>query len=136
VVSALALSPTAFHAAASGPSAISAAARHAKAGTVVSYRDSQVATATFTVLEPLSGVRRGGRCGRAPKHVKSGSRRCRLLVSLGTFIHRDAAGANRLRFTGRIHGAKLRRGSYMLRVVARNAAGQSSAPVSKSFRLL
>jgi hypothetical protein len=128
------VTPAAFHAAAHGASAI--AARRAKAGAVVSYRDSQLATATFTVLRPVSGVRRGGRCGTAPKHLKRGSKRCRLLTPVGTFTHTDTAGANRLRFTGRIHGAKLHRGSYVLRLVARNVAGQSSAAMSASFRII
>ena len=48
----------------------------------------------------------------------------------------DLAGSDRLRFTGRVRGGKLKPGPYQLRAVARNSAGKSGAPVTKSFRII
>src|SRR5207244_311065 len=57
-LSGLTLNPTAFAAAPHGPSALAASAGAAKkTGTLISYRDSEAATTTFTVLQSEAGVR-------------------------------------------------------------------------------
>ena len=64
-------------------------------GTTISYRDTQAATATLTVLQKQPGVRRGGK-GPAPQR-RPGKHRlkpCKRLVALGSFIHTDTVGAN------------------------------------------
>jgi len=61
--------------------------------------------------------------------------RCRKPTLIGTFSHRDHAGINRLRFTGRLHGHALRPGRYLLRVTA-TLAGQRSPAVTTSFVIL
>jgi hypothetical protein len=88
-------------------------------GTTITYTDSLAARTTFRVL----------RCaGR-------GTRPCRRLVSLGSFAHRDHAGLNRLRFTGRLRARPLPPGHYVLRATAKRA-GQISRPVSTVFQLV
>jgi hypothetical protein len=105
-----------------------------RVGTLVSYTDSQTATATFAVQRMLSGViERAGkseRCGKAPKRSTRSSRRAKRCVyfrTLGSFSHADSAGANRLRFSGRVAGSTLTPGSYRLSATARSAGGTSAA---------
>ena len=75
VISGLTISPSAFFAAPSGAT-ISAAKR--KYGATVSYRDSQAATTTFTVLRVSSGRRQGKSC-RRPSRSNQHGKRCTLL---------------------------------------------------------
>jgi hypothetical protein len=67
-------------------------------GTTIRWNDSVAATTTF-VLERRSGGRK-----------------------LATFKHSDTAGHNTLRFSGRVHGRKLSRGSYKIVVTAKAGA--------------
>jgi hypothetical protein len=131
VVSALTISPGAFYAALSGAT-VTAAAKHSF-GALVSYRDSQLATATFTVLAESSGRLQGRSCKQPPKK-NAHAKRCTILVTRGSFQHTDAIGANRLHLSGRLHGKPLSAGRYRLEVVAHDAAGHS-ATVSRSFTI-
>jgi hypothetical protein len=139
VLTAMTLNPAAFRAASSGPSALAAVrARAGKTGTLISYRDSQSAVTTFTVLQSEKGVRAGKRCVKPPSHPKATRAKpkvCKSVAVLGSFIHADHPGQNRLRFTGRARGRKLLPGRYQLRAVARNGAGKSSSPTTKDFRI-
>jgi hypothetical protein len=130
-ITGLTISPSAFLAAPSGAT-ISKPGKK-KYGAKITWRDSQAATATFTVLRPSSGRKQGKSCKKPSKHNRHG-KRCTLLTKLGSFAHADKLGANSVRFSGRIKGKKLPRGSYVLQAVARNAAG-SGAVVSKSFKV-
>jgi hypothetical protein len=87
----------------------------AKTGTTISYRDSAPATTTLMVL---SVPRRS--CTPAQVHRRQCVIRGRLV---GSFIHRDRAGANRFGFSGRIHGHALSPGRYRLVLSPRNRAG-------------
>jgi hypothetical protein len=100
-LSSLTLSASAFRAAHSGASAISASE---PTGTFVIYSDSQAATAEFVVEKRVRG-----------RYKK-----------LGGFTHTDAAGTNALRFTGRIAGHALPVGSYRLSASAQSAGGASA----------
>jgi hypothetical protein len=127
----LSLSPAAFRAARSGPTT----ARRAATGTRVRYSDSQAATTSFKVQRRGSGVRRGKRCVPTSSGHPRHARRCTRWLSVGTFKHRDAAGPNRFRFAGRVHGRRLRPGRYRLVATARNAHGHSRAKKA-SFRIV
>ncbi|HEX5910976.1 MAG TPA: hypothetical protein VFY44_10805 [Thermoleophilaceae bacterium] len=85
----------------------------AKVGTTIRYRQSEAATVTFR-------VRRKG----ARKPLK------------GSFAHRGKAGANKLRFTGRLRGKKLRRGSYVLSATSKDAAGNVAKVKRLRFRIV
>jgi hypothetical protein len=125
----LKLSPGAFPAAPSGATV----AKAAKFGTTISYDDSQVAVATFTVLAHETGRRQGGSCKKPSKHNRK-HKPCVRVVVLGSFSHKDVAGANSLRFTGRFKGHKLAKRGYLLQAVARDAAG-AGATVERSFTI-
>jgi len=61
--------------------------------------------------------------------------RCRKPALIGSFSHRDHAGIDSLRFTGRLHGDALQPGRYLLQVTA-TLAGQRSTTVTASFVIL
>ena len=101
---------------------------------MISYVDTQDATTTFTVQRPARGRRADGRCVRGMRRNRR-SRRCTRYRSAGSFTHVDAAGVTtRFRFTGRVRSRALRPGSYRLRAVPRNAAGDGPA-VLRRFRV-
>ncbi len=85
---------------------------------MIRYRDTLAAGSTFTVLN----------C--AGSH---GS--CHSSLRLGTFTHRDRAGVNSLRFSGRLHGHALAPGRYLLTVTA-TLTGQRSPAITTSFVIL
>ncbi len=114
VLSGLRLTPAAFR---------PATKSHKKGrGTVIAYTDSAAATTTFTIQRKSSGVRKGSSCIARTKHTSRGARRCTRWTTLtGTFSHHDIRGANRVRWTGVLHGKALGVGSYRLQ--ARPKAG-------------
>jgi hypothetical protein len=134
VLSALTIAPSAFFPAPSGATISSAStAKKKKYGAKISYRDSQIATATFTVLSPTSGRMQGRSCKKPSKKNKHG-KHCTLYVPVGSFIHADKAAVNSFHLSGRIKGKRLGPGTYRLQAVAHDAAGNSVA-VDKSFTI-
>jgi hypothetical protein len=133
VISALTISPSALFAAPSGAtiSAITSSAK--KYGAKISYRDSQAATTTFTVLRETSGRKQGKSC-KKPSNSNKHGKRCTLYVQVGSFTHADKAAANSFHFSGRLKGRRLAPGSYRLQAVAHDAAGNGVA-VDKSFTI-
>jgi hypothetical protein len=128
LLSALSLSPARFRAAASGPSIA------ARVGSRVSYRLSEAAAVLFRVEQARPGRRAGGRCVK-PRRSNRRARRCIRYVTLrGSFSHQGGAGANGLRFRGRLRARKLRPGRYRLRAVATDAAGNRSRGAAGSVQ--
>lgn len=142
-LSRLRLSPYRFAAAPHGASLAKAPkakrGKHARKartpGTTITYTDARPGTVTFTVLRPLSGERRGKGCVARSRKRRRHGRACTFYKSAGSFTHRDSAGAQRLYFTGRVHGRKLSRGAYRLQAVAKYAGGERSATLTASFRI-
>jgi hypothetical protein len=135
-ITALKLSPSSFLPAPSGATIAKAKGKGKKKqkyGTTISYIDSHAATTTFTVLSEAKGRKQGKAC-KQPSKVNKRSKPCRLLVKKGSFAHVDVAGANSLRFSGRLGGRALSKGAYTLQAVPRDAAG-SGATVSKRFTI-
>jgi hypothetical protein len=133
VITHLSARPRSFVAAHSGPSALGAASAR-RFGTLLSYRESDSAITTFTVLKSLPGRRRGKSCVR-PGKAQGRAKPCKRMVPMGYFQHSDAAGPNRFRFTGRMRGHKLAPGNYVLQVVPHNSGG--AGPMrTVSFRII
>jgi Bacterial Ig domain len=128
-VSRLRIGPRTFRAASRGASTT----RVRRTGTDVSYRDTQAAITTFTVVQSRRGIRRGRRCVKA-RHGQRG-RRCTRKVALGSFTHRDVVGANSFHFTGRVRRKKLKPGSYRLEAVPR-IRGRNGHAISAGFRIV
>ncbi len=133
-LSALALSPTAFVAANVGPSAVAAA----RIGTRVSYRLSEAARVTFAVERAAPGIRSRGRCVRRPRRAAANAGRCtRWIPRPGSFAQDASAGANSIRFMGRLRGRSLAAGGYRLVATARDAAGNAPRrPARRGFTIL
>jgi hypothetical protein len=120
-ITALTVSPRSFSAAPSGAT-ISAKKSY---GSKIAYRDSQKATNTFTVLHEERGRKQGRSC-KKPAKANAHGKRCTILTKVGTFTHADAAGANSLHFSGRIHNRKLAKGAYRVQAIAANTNGRST----------
>jgi hypothetical protein len=124
------LSPRTFAALSSGPPAVTATVK----GTIISYTDTEAATTTFVVRQPAGkGVLSHGRCVKTKPNKKTHGTSCVLYKTLGLFRHADTAGSNRFRFTGRIHGRKLKPGRYQLLSTPRNSTGQSGKSHTNTF---
>ena len=126
-ISSFGLNPRAFRAAGRG----SALARDT--GTDISYRDSAAALTRFTVFRAERGVKQGRTCRKAD-HGRTG-RACTRFVRVGHFSHQDVPGLNRIHFSGRVHGRKLRPGRYRLQAIPR-IHGRGGRPVVMSFRVV
>jgi hypothetical protein len=79
----------------------------------ISYRDSEAGLTTLTIK-------------RVAKHHK--------LKTLGTLKHHDTAGANTVTFRGKLHGHKLKRGSYEV-VASSTLNGLTSRTVTGTFKI-
>jgi hypothetical protein len=134
VITALAVNPSSFAAAPSGATistAVPAGKRsNTRYGATISYRDSQIATTTFTILREESGRTQSKSCKKPSKSNRHG-KRCTLFAPVGTFSHADLAGPNSLHFSGRLNGRKLAKGRYRLSSVARNGAGAGSVAIAE-----
>lgn len=111
-ISALRITPHSFRALLTGPPFLEGTPLGQRRGALVSWRDTQDASTTFTVLR----VSRG------------------RLRRLGRFVHRDSAGPNRIRLTGRLRGHRLAPGSYRLRAVLRLGT-RAGNTLSVAFRI-
>jgi hypothetical protein len=132
VLGPIAIVPSAFRAASGGASI----ATVRRIGASVTYTDSQPSITAFTVLQARPGISLRGRCAPPPKHPRHTRERvCTRYVAVGGFTHTDASGPNRFRFTGRVHGHKLRPGSYLLDATP-TANGRTGSTVAAHFRIL
>lgn len=112
VLSGLRISPSRFRA---GP----------RTRALISYRDSEKATTTFS-------VRALGAKTRCRSRRHGCARRGRLIA---TFTHRDRAGRNVVRFSGRFNGRALAPGRYAL-VASPRAGRRTGAARQVAFRIL
>jgi hypothetical protein len=135
VLKGLAISPSAFRAASSGPTASAKKKKKPPIGAKISYTDSQAATATLTVMRRSSGRSVNGKCVR-PSKGNAKKKACTRYVKAGAFTHKDAAGPSSIRFSGRLGGHKLAPASYRLEVKAKSAGGKVSATLSRSFKIV
>ncbi len=102
-------------------------------GTTFSFSLSESARVSFVFRRDLEGRSVGRRCVA----LSQGDRRarpCKRTISEGEIGLSATAGSNRLAFAGRISRSQLLRpGEYSVTVVAINAAGQGSRPLSLAF---
>ena len=79
----------------------------------MSFTLDRAARVRFAVERATSGRRVGARCAK-PTRSNRGKRRCTRYTALGGFLGRGVAGANRLRFSGRLNARRLRSAGYRL----------------------
>ena len=132
-ISSATLSASTFRVAA-GPTAVSAQ-RRSPAGTTVRFSVSEPSRVTFAISRRTTGRRVGGRCVKTTKRNRRRGR-CTRYVLGRTLTRRATAGANQLRFTGRVGTRKLAVGRYRFAIVAIDAAGNRSRPRLLAFRIV
>ncbi len=144
-LSRLRIAPARFAAARAGASLASiprprrgrrARGRLKSTGATVSYRLAVPASVSFLVSRPTRGERRGRRCvARAARHRARRGRSCTINVRVGSFTHRDPAGAVNLHFTGRVAARALPPGSYLVQAIATTGAGLRGSALSVRFSI-
>jgi 6-phosphogluconolactonase (cycloisomerase 2 family) len=115
--------------------AASARKRRVKRGTAIRYTVTENATMTFAIKRKTSGRRVGRACKRKTRK-NARKRKCTRFVAAGTLRAAATGGANRTRFSGKIHGRKLPPGSYTLTATATDAGRAKSKPVTIAFRIV
>jgi hypothetical protein len=140
VITAATLSPKRF--AVASASARAAAGKKKKRkkvarGTTVRFRLSETASVVLTAARRERGRRSGKTCVKStPKLVKRKAKRCTRYVAKGTVRVSGKAGANSVKFTGRISRKAIPRGSYQLKVDATDAARNKAKPKTLTFTIL
>jgi hypothetical protein len=144
----LQLSPDTFMPARRGPAVV----RRGRAGAALRFRLSRPALVRFEVVRgvgepdnlPPKIDRSNSRFAPAPSASATGGHaseeralagRTRAPASGGRFAVRGRRGLNRLRFSGRLHGRPLAPGAYVLRAVAVDRGGRTSAATAVRFRI-
>jgi hypothetical protein len=127
------LAPRRFAAAPTGPSALAA---RPSFGTRVTYTLNEAATVHFTVLRATRGRRGSGRRCVKPTRTNRRAPACtRMLPVRGSFTVDGSAGVNRLRFTGRLAGVKLKAGDYWL-LATPSTSGRAGRAASAAFQIV
>jgi hypothetical protein len=133
----LRITPSAFAAARSGPS-VRPSGRTTPA-TLVSFTVSIASKVRFTVARLVTGRKRGSgknvRCVATTRANRSAASCKREATVRGSFTRTARPGRNNFRFSGRIGGRRLARGSYRLIAVA-TANGVSSEKSRRAFRIV
>ncbi|HEX8207120.1 MAG TPA: beta-propeller fold lactonase family protein, partial [Solirubrobacteraceae bacterium] len=107
----------------------------ARVGTRVRLTVSEAATGAFRVQRRTIGRRAGGRCV-ARRRSNTRRRRCVRWVRKGSFSVPLRQGANAFTYRARHSARRLRPGRYRMIAVARDAAGNVSAPRRRGFRIV
>ncbi len=125
------LKPSSFSSATSGASVVLSG----RAGTLITFTLNEPATVTFSGERSQTGRIVGHRC-RPQTSSNRKAKPCSLFVTVqGSFNWSGKTGANTFRFTGRINGRRLARGSYRLVASARDLSGNLATPVRIPFKV-
>ena len=107
---------------------------HAPRGTSFVFSLSEKASTTIAITRRADGRRSGGRCVAPRPGLK---RRCTRTVTVLTLIRgRTPRGRNNVPFSGRAGRTTLRPGRYVAQIVARDASGNRSIPVSLALTVV
>lgn len=110
--------------------------KRAPIGTTISFTLSGPASVSLTFTQQVNGREVKGKCVAQTKGNKR-KHRCTRAVNAGTLTLSGHTGADQVAFQGSISASKkLPVGSYTVTVVAKNAAGLSSAPAKLSFTIV
>lgn len=117
------------------PKVKGAKAGKVKRGTSFRYTLTEAATVNFRIERKKPARLVKGKCRRVTK-ANSGKKKCLLFRLRGSRSQAGKAGANRLRWNGKLKGKPLPPGAYRATVVATDQAGGRSAPKTVGFRIL
>ena len=94
-----------------------------------------LAKVVFTIQRKAKGRRVNGKC--VPETAANRSHpRCTRYKSIGSFKQAGDAGPNAKRFSGKIGKKRLAAGSYRVKLVATDSAGNHSAPRYLNIRVV
>jgi hypothetical protein len=113
---------------------VSARAKHRK-GTTFRYVLSEAGRTVITIERRTAGRKVGKRC-RKRTRANQARRRCTRYVRAGRFAQAAVAGRNVKRFSGRIGRSALKPARYRARLVATDAAKNTSAPRLLGFKVV
>ena len=130
-LSSLTASPARFRPARSGSSI---AAARASRGTTVRFRLSEPARVTFRLQRRGAGRRVGTSCRKLTASNRTRPR-CDLTLT-GSFAFAGKAGANRLRFSGRLRRVALTPARYWLRATPRDVSGKTGSTTRVAITVL
>jgi len=106
-----------------------------KFGTTFQYSLTESANVSFQLERKKTGRLVGGKC--KPKTAKNKAKKnCPLIKPIGAIAQAGSAGANKLKWNGRLKGKPLPAGSYRATVIATDSGGGRSAAKTVGFRLL
>jgi uncharacterized delta-60 repeat protein len=134
LLTSLTVKPFAFSAAPSGATLITSTS--SRKGALITYELNVAASVNFVVERSLPGRRQlvhGKHRCEAQTHRNAHDTACARVVAVGSFTQAGKAGANSLRFSGRIDGKKLPRASYTLVATAKTLVAGRAA--SKTFKI-
>jgi hypothetical protein len=105
-------------------------------GTTFAFTLNEQATVRFAFTQEVGGRRVGKRCVVQTRRNRR-RHKCTRALTAATLSFFGHAGANTVRFYGRVSGSKrLKPGRYTLVITATNAASQSSVPRKLSFTIV
>jgi PKD domain len=104
-------------------------------GTTIRFNISEAARVRLAFQRVLPGRLSHGVCRRPTKRLRR-ARRCTRYLGEGALIRQALAGANRVRFSGRIGRRAIKVGRHRLGLTARDTAGNASKTYRAPFRIL
>ena len=111
--------------------------RKAPLGTTIRLTLTEAATVSIAVEQRVAGRRSGKRCVRPTKKlINTKARRCNLTITVGTLTQKIGQGAAKVPFTGRLKRGALKPGTYVLRLIPTDAAGNRGAAKTMSFTIV
>jgi hypothetical protein len=129
------LTNTTFAVDGNGSPEVPVAARRALKGTTFVYALSEPARVLFTIESRRIGRKVGAACQKQSKRNR-GNRSCTRFVRIGAFAQDGIAGENIKKFSGGIGFHTLKPGRYRATLVAKDAAGNTSAVSRLAFKIV
>src|SRR3954454_272889 len=106
-----------------------------KRGTTIRYSLSEQARVVITIFRKQAGRRRGRACVKPTPKLRRATP-CLRSARKGALSRSGAAGANSVKFSGRLGTKALPVGSYSLTLLASDPAGNKSRPASVNFEIV
>jgi Bacterial Ig domain len=104
-------------------------------GTTFRFRLSEFSAVTLSIQRPAAGRRVGKAC-QPPTKANRRKPHCKRWLTVGNLSQLGGSGINTRPFNGRLAHKKLKPGTYRLRAVARDAAGNASGAKTARFHIV
>jgi hypothetical protein len=95
---------------------------------------SEAGTLGIEVQKRTTG-RKASRDSKCSANAKKG-KGCTIWKSVATTTRVAKKGLNKYKFSGRVSGEKLKPGQYRLVLTLKNPAGRTSAPKTRTFKIV